>query len=224
MNSGSNYTNEVNGSSLISGVAGQQSSVSPVSAALGSYHSRAFGESGEVIEYSVNEAAISPLSSKDQTVGFWFKVTNANFANSLNNLVLLFGNKIPASSTSYEYLMTGLAYSGGDIVVVDVGDGMVLHADIFANTWYFIAATRTATGTLNLYRNNSLVGTAFNVGSFVARDNTTRFCSKYFATSAGATATVMMDGLFVADRILSSDELSYLYNAGSGRRFSELPL
>lgn len=223
MNSGSSYTNEINGSSFISGVSGLQSSSSPVSAVLGSFHSRAFGNSAEIIEYSVDEAAISTLSSTDQTIGFWFKLTNVNFANSLNNVLLLFGNKIPSSSTSHEYLMTGLAYAQGDIAVVDIGDGIVLRTDVSANTWHFIVATRAANGTLNLYKNNSLVGTVFNVGTLIENDNTTRFCSKYFATSIGATATVMIDSLFVAGRILSSDELSYLYNSGSGRRYSDLP-
>lgn len=92
------------------------------------------------------------------------------------------------------------------------------------HTWYFFTITFENTSSNNytakIYINNSLAATSSSFTYSYALNRILSFSGHEFTVNQSATAPdCLIDSLGVYNKILSASEMTYLYNAGSGRTY-----
>lgn len=212
-NSGSSYVNAVDSSLFISGVNGQQSTSSPVSASLGSHHYRAeTSGAGSVLQF--NTTNYPGIISNNQTIAFWFKYSNTRVssASEIYRLALFSGRALAISINKEDAIPRPLYINYGSASYQV--DGVAIEN----NQWYFLALCLSSFG-LTVYLNGVEVDYISRAVSQACKPNR---LAETFTTSYSHTRIKAIDSFAMWDRVLNSSEIAYLYNGGVGRTYSML--
>lgn len=218
--SGATYNNEVNAVAALTGMSGLQSSSTPVSGGLGSYHNDSFSTSG-IVHHTLSNACFNKTTfsaGNTYTIGFWLKTDTLSHLTDCLGMIV--GNSSNPAGTAYGSNTQGIVNHTGSIYFNDFGTAKGAIA-IPNTSWNFYCFTFTGSQVL-AYKNSVLTATSTFTSSFISSGLDVDLVSKYYKTTTTGSRVMQVDSLFMSG-ILSQDDINYLYNSGSGRVFSALP-
>lgn len=111
--------------------------------------------------------------------------------------------------------------SGTTSMRVRMGGGVLTYTTALSlSTWYFVVATcdGSATATIRVYINGSEIGS----GQTIANSTMTVLDVGRILQDGNYTMDGLIDEAFVYTAELSADNVTWLYNSGSGRSYADL--
>lgn len=165
-----------------------------------------------------DNASLSMSNNADFTIGGW---VNLSTLGSLRALIAKGASS--GANKDFEYF---IEYdSSASAFYFNVGNGTtygaVTSTTPSANTWYFLVAWHdSASDTLYLQVNDGTPASAsYSGGSY---DSSNMMTIGKLGAYNGGYVNGSIDEVFLYKRLLTSDERSWLYNAGNGRNCTEL--
>lgn len=165
---------------------------------------------------SITDASQSGLDiTSDISFSFWWKPESVGAAEQY------MVSKFPAAAGNYSYR---LGYDGsGNINLTISNDGTSVEnlyvslGTINAGTWYHLVTTwKASTKTATHYKNGSSLGTAVGAMGSIHNGNTAFMLGNYSGSSANQGVDGFLDEVGIWNKVLTSDEVTELYNGGSG--------
>jgi hypothetical protein len=162
------------------------------------------------------------LNATDFTICGWV------YFESLSGTTLAFLLSKYAAAYEYSLYYTPGATNRFNLTVFHNGVNDPITASVAGATtgvWYFIAATFNNTSkALTISVDNGTPGTATATGKTIANTATNLFIGTLSAAPGNDAYTLdgMMDEWAIWKRVLTAEEITWLYNAGAGRTYSEL--
>lgn len=163
-----------------------------------------------------------PKMSQDVSFWGWFRMSSGTSAlNASIARIRSFSSGFSVTGTlRFDFYFSG--GSGG--IYAAASDGGANSASVFKSissysSWYFLAATWDASaGELKFYVDGALVGSDTAV---LDDDSSSAFAEVRLEMNGGASKTFLYDEWGMSDVVLSSTQVSDLYNAGSGVTYPE---
>lgn len=221
-NVSSRYTNAVNSNLYTtSNINSQQSTALPVSTTLGSHHSVTLvgsQGSGSYPAIQFNNTNYSLITSSNQSINFWFKSNGVadgdiRVFEAANGWTL----RMIGGTNGIKTFRWSPTPTGTDTLIGSLADSTVVN-----NNWAMYTITFTVVSgnskTIRFYKNGSLIGTHSHATSIIKPNVLMRPAWN----SEDNNYTIAMDSFAMWDKILSSVEISHLYNSGQGRTYATL--
>lgn len=216
---GASYANSVNAAQTIGSVSGLQTTTQQLNATLGSHHSETFPTSGSAAGHQFNYSTNPINVTNSFSVCFWLRQNSAMSLSAPSDFTGIIGIDIDQLQIA--------ASANGDVVVIDNGVNRAYANIDSINTWNFFVITYTNTSsnnyTVSIYINGST--TPYVTSASFTRSwstNAIRSLGGYVRSSTHVTPiTLKIDSLGVYNKVLSASDITYLYNAGTGRTYAD---
>jgi len=148
-------------------------------------------------------------TSDSFSVAFWFK-QNAEITSSEETLFHL------DSTAAKDYNYVGYQYNNGNRrLYYGYNSGYAADYTNLGIGWHFIVYTRDGSGSRNLYLDGANVANNTTGATYDPGDNQFSIGS-YVNNSSNGTTNGVFDETVVLNRVMTSDEISGLYNGGHG--------
>ena len=146
------------------------------------------------------------------SVSYWVNMYSWYSGDDLNMSLML-------SRTNQRRIWTGVANNGSRLAVLVIGSSARRYDKNYSfslNTWYHIVITFDGTE-IRYYVNNEYLGknTIGSLGTATHFD----YVSLFREYNDGKYASQKMDAIGIWDKVLSTDEISTLYNSGAGLQY-----
>ncbi|MCC6618787.1 MAG: LamG domain-containing protein [Chloroflexi bacterium] len=189
-----------------------------VAAAAGKHGNGADFESANSESLSRNDGSEFDMLTGDWTLAGWIKLESAPASNfSIFSKYLTTGEqRAILFNKNTSNVLTFTTYSLGTATPVDTLAST--FGALSAGVWYFVAIYHDATNDIKGIRVNATLDTVgYAAGVF---DSTFLFL---FGRTGGSTNYFdgVMDEMCLWNKVLSADELDWLYNGGTGRTYAE---
>ena len=172
----------------------------------------------------VNAAEAWRMNTGDLTLGFWVKFTA--FDTGATQVLVACG---VTGSTVIGYLVAVQADGTRLRIYLSNGTTWITHTGLLdsafsAGVWYFIIVEYDRDNKLQAYKNNVKESLSTSIASFDT-DDITSVAGLTFGkntTSNDQYLNAALDEGFIYNRLLTSDEKTFLWNDSNGRAYSEI--
>lgn len=175
-------------------------------------------ESTNTESLSITDASQTGLDlTGDFSVGAWINLESQD-ANTT-----IIGKYVNSSNGNYLFRASSTAGLGLSLVQgTTVTNGWVTWSPSLS-TWYFVVATYDqSAGTVDYYIDGSFLAQATSMPTGTLQNASAAFYLGAFGTGSSGNFDGLMEQAFVANKLLSSTEISDMYSSGSGVTWADL--